>query len=81
MRSALRPQLAGLFEAPELRMRQLRELVEILTGWESKNRYEVCDSTGRVAVYVGETGDGWGSALVRNFWRLLEVRRGPGGLC
>lgn len=70
----LSTQLAGMFEAPELRMRQMRELAEILIGWETKNRYEVCDPTGRVAVYVGETGDGWGSALVRNFWPFYKAR-------
>ncbi|MCY1018013.1 phospholipid scramblase-related protein [Pyxidicoccus sp. MSG2] len=74
MSHELRMQLAGMFEAPELRMRQMRELAEILIGWESKNRYEVCDPTGRPAVYVGETGSGWGSALVRNFWPFYKAR-------
>ena len=63
MSRELRLQLTGLLEAPGLRMRQLRELVEILVPWEARNQYEVCDETGRPTVYVGETGDGWGSAL------------------
>ncbi len=67
-------QLAGLLEAPELRMRQIRELAEVLIGWEQKNSYEVCDPTGRVAVYVGEAGDGWGNALKRNFWPFYKAR-------
>ena len=74
MSMELRLQLAGMFESSELRMRQMRELAEVLIGWETKNRYEVCDSTGRVAVYVGETGDGWGSALKRNFWPFYKAR-------
>ncbi|NMO15314.1 scramblase [Pyxidicoccus fallax] len=74
MSTEMRLQLAGLLEAPSLRMRQMRELAEVLIGWESKNRYEVCDETGRVTVYVGETGDGWGSALKRNFWPFYKAR-------
>ncbi|MFP2909289.1 phospholipid scramblase-related protein [Pyxidicoccus sp. 3LFB2] len=70
----LKLQLAGLMEAPELRMRQMRELAEALIGWETRNRYEVCDPTGRVVVYVGETGDGWGSAFKRNFWPFYKAR-------
>ena len=74
MSTELRLQLAGLLEAPELRMRQLRELAEVLIGWEQKNQYEVCDETGRVTVYVGESGDGWASALKRNFWPFYKAR-------
>lgn len=74
MSHEMRMQLTGLLEAPSLRMRQMRELAEVLIGWESKNQYEVCDETGRVTVYVGETGDGWGSALKRNFWPFYKAR-------
>ncbi|MCP3136925.1 phospholipid scramblase family protein [Pyxidicoccus xibeiensis] len=74
MSRELRLQLTGLLEGPGLRMRQLRELVEVLVPWEARNQYEVCDDTGRPTVYVGETGDGWGSALKRNFWPFYKAR-------
>jgi hypothetical protein len=75
MSHELRTVLAPLLEGGvELRMRQLREWGEILIGWEARNRYEVCDAEGRPLVYVGEAGDGWGSALLRNFWPFRRVR-------
>lgn len=70
----LRHAVAGLLEAPSLRMRQFRSTVEFLVPWEARNQYEVCDELGRVAVYVGETGDGWRSALLRNFWPFYKAR-------
>jgi hypothetical protein len=78
----LRLSLAGLLEAPSLRMRQFRSTVELLVPWEARNQYEVCDENGRVSVFVGETGGGLGSALLRNFWPFHKIRlecMTPGG--
>lgn len=74
MSLALRYALAGLLSGPHLRMRQMREALELLVGWETRNRYEVCDETGRPVVYVGETGGGWGAALKRNLWPFHRIR-------
>lgn len=51
-----------------LRVRQRREIGEILTGWETKNRYEIEDPTGRTILWAGETGGGLGSLALRQFF-------------
>jgi uncharacterized protein YxjI len=70
----LRTSLSGLLEGPGLRVRQLKEWAEILVGWETHNRYEACDLDGRPVVYIGETGEGWGNALLRNLWPFRRIR-------
>lgn len=70
----LRLSLEAVLTAAQVRMRQFRETLEILIGWEGKNRYEVCDADGRNTVYVGETGEGWASRLKRNFWPFYRAR-------
>ncbi|MCP3099322.1 scramblase [Myxococcus sp. K15C18031901] len=74
MSVSLRHSLDAVLTAPRLRMRQQRELLEMLIGWEGRNRYEVCDEHGRGSLFVGETGDGWGSRLMRNFWPFYRAR-------
>ncbi len=73
MSMELRTVLAPLFEGPGLRVRQLREWPEMLVGWETRNRYEAIDLDGRFMLYLGETGEGWGNALLRNFWPFRRV--------
>ncbi|MCK8499964.1 phospholipid scramblase family protein [Myxococcus fulvus] len=70
----LRLSLEAVLTAATLRMRQFREALEILIGWEGKNKYEVCGEDGRGTVYVGETGEGWMSRLARNFWPFYRAR-------
>ncbi|NVJ22224.1 MULTISPECIES: phospholipid scramblase-related protein [Myxococcus] len=70
----LRLSLEAVLTAAQVRMRQFREALEILIGWEGKNRYEVCDAEGRDTVYVGETGEGFASQLLRNFWPFYRAR-------
>lgn len=70
----LRLALAGLLEGPGLRVQQQKEWAEILVGWETRNRYVASDANGRPVVYVGETGDGWQSSVLRNFWPFYPVR-------
>lgn len=70
----LRLALAGLLEGGGLRVQQQKEWAEILVGWETRNRYLASDLTGRPVVWVGETGEGWGQSLLRNFWPFHRVR-------
>lgn len=65
--------LASLFEGPGLQVRQQREWGEALLGWETRNRYEVIDADGRFLLYAGETGQGLGAALLRNFLPIRPV--------
>jgi uncharacterized protein YxjI len=74
MSEELRLSLSGLLEGPGIRVRQMRAWAEILVGWETRNRYEACDVTGRPVVYVGETGEGLGHSLLRNFWFFHRMR-------
>ncbi len=70
----LRGALAGLLEGPGLGMYQEKEWGEILVGWETRNRYQVYGADGRPVVYIGETGEGWGHALLRNLWSSRRIR-------
>jgi hypothetical protein len=69
----LRTALAGLLEGSAVTVRQQHEWAEILVGWETRNRYEASDENGRFMLYIGETGEGWGSALLRNLWPFRRV--------
>ncbi|QRK07730.1 scramblase [Archangium violaceum] len=73
MSPELRLTLAPLFEGSGLRIRQMRERAEILVGWETRNRYEASGLDGRFMLYIGETGEGWGTAFLRNFWPFRRV--------
>jgi hypothetical protein len=49
MSAELRLQLQPLFEADGVRVRQFREPLEMLVGFDQPNKYEVrCASTGRL---------------------------------
>ena len=69
VRQALNP----LLEGSGLCVRQIHEWAEILVGWETGNRYEAIDQNGQFMLYIGETGEGWGNALLRNFWPFRRV--------
>src|SRR5712692_6172380 len=66
--------LQSLLEGSRLTIRQALQWPEILVGWETRKRYEVADTTGRPVVYVGESGDGVVSSLLRNFWPFRTIR-------
>ncbi|RKG60955.1 scramblase [Corallococcus sp. AB011P] len=55
-----------------LRVRQVKEWGEILTGFEGRNRYEVVGDDGRPLFYAGEVGSGLGLFLLRGF---LKAKR------
>ncbi|MFN9812195.1 MAG: phospholipid scramblase-related protein [Deltaproteobacteria bacterium] len=59
----LRPLLAGGF----VEVRQQREHLEAVVGWESRNRYDVRSSEGRDFLEITEEGEGFWHALSRNF--------------
>lgn len=52
-----------------LGVRQVREMVEIFTGWETRNRYSVVGPDGRPYLYAGETSAGLGGFFLRQFLR------------
>ncbi|WP_342376189.1 phospholipid scramblase family protein [Myxococcus stipitatus] len=74
MSMELRYSLEAVLKSPMLHMRQFRETVEILIGWEGKNQYSISGEDGRNSVFVGETGEGWASGLLRNFWPFYRTR-------
>ncbi|NBD10579.1 MULTISPECIES: phospholipid scramblase-related protein [Corallococcus] len=61
-----------LRDAHALRVRQVKEWGEILTGFEGRNRYEVVGDDGRPLFFAGEVGGGIGLFLLRN---LLKAKR------
>jgi uncharacterized protein YxjI len=70
----VRTALEGLLEGPGFLIRQQKEWAEILVGWETRNRYDAISlQDARFMFYIGETGEGWGSALLRNFWPFRRV--------
>src|SRR5262245_46842742 len=73
MSTELRYQLEPLFNESSIEVRQIKEWGEILTGWETRNRYEVRGSQAGFFLYVGETGRGLGELLLRNFWPFRSI--------
>ena len=59
------PVLTGV---DSLRVRQKRELAEVFTGWETRNRYEIDDASGQPILYAGETGGGIGLLFMRQMF-------------
>jgi uncharacterized protein YxjI len=52
-----------------LRVRQVKEWGEILTGFEGRNRYEVVGHNGEPLFFAGEVGGGLGLWLLRHFFK------------
>ncbi|MCY1036642.1 phospholipid scramblase-related protein, partial [Corallococcus sp. BB11-1] len=55
-----------------LRVRQVKEWGEILSGFEGRNRYEVVGDDGHPLFFAGEVGGGVGLFLLRSF---LKAKR------
>lgn len=75
--------LAPLENAEALSVRQKKEWGEILTGWETRNRYEISDGSGQALFFAGETGGRLGAVLLRAFLRNrrpfhMEIRNPSG---
>lgn len=59
----------------QLIIRQRRELGELL-GFETRNKYEVCDQGGQVVGFCAEQSQGFLGAIVRHFlghWRSFDL--------
>lgn len=59
--------LPVLAAASSLVVHQRKEMLEVFTDFETRNRYEVLSPTGQVALYAGETGSGAMAFLTRSF--------------
>ena len=72
--------LSAIDQTPALKIRQKKEWGEILTGWETKNRYEVMDDEGQPLFFAGEVGTGIISRQFLGSRRpfTIEVRDGNG---
>jgi uncharacterized protein YxjI len=64
--------LPVLAHAPALVIRQQKELLEVFTDFETKNRYVVQLPDGQTALYAAETGGGAMAFLTRSF---LKAKR------
>lgn len=67
MSETLRLQLGPLFSDDQIKVRQFREQLEMIIGWQQANRYEVASQDGRPIFWAGEQGGGTLGALSRNF--------------
>ncbi len=61
-----------LFESSRLLVTQRKEMMEVFTGLETKNRYAVQTESGQDAFFVAELGEGAGAFFARFF---LKNRR------
>ena len=59
--------LPVLASTQSLQVVQQKEMLEVFTNFETKNRYVVQLPTGQPALYAAETGEGAGAALLRTF--------------
>lgn len=64
--------LAPIHQVHSLRVRQVKEWGEILTGFEGRNRYQVVGDSGQPLFFAGEVGGGLGLFLLRSF---LKAKR------
>ena len=59
--------LPMLASVPSLVVHQKKEMLEVFTDFETRNRYEVLSPTGQTALYAAETGGGAAAFLTRSF--------------
>lgn len=67
--------LEGLKNENQIVIRQRKELIE-LVGFETRNKYEICDSRGQVIGFCAEQQKGVLGAVLRHFlghWRSFEL--------
>lgn len=77
--------LPVLAHAPSLLVRQQKEMLEVFTGFETKNRYEILDANGQLALYAAETGGGAMAFITRSFLKskrpfTMELLHPQGGV-
>lgn len=51
----------------KLAVRQRRELLEVFSGWETRNRYEIDGADGQPLYYAAESGGGIGAFFLRQW--------------
>lgn len=59
--------IPALVHAPSLVVRQQKEMMEVFTGFETKNKYMITDPNGQIALYAAEQGEGAMDFLTRSF--------------
>lgn len=59
--------LPVLASVPSLQVVQQKEMVEVFTNFETKNRYAIQLPTGQPALFAAETGEGAGAFFARTF--------------
>jgi uncharacterized protein YxjI len=64
--------LPVLYNAPALVIRQHKEMLEVFTDFESKNRYSIQSPDGATTFYAAETGAGAWAFITRSF---LKAKR------
>ncbi|MFO0636587.1 MAG: phospholipid scramblase-related protein [Nannocystaceae bacterium] len=79
------PVLPVLARSSSLVVAQRKEWGEILTGWQTRNRYEISDPNTGLALHAGELSSGVSGFLLRGFLAAkrpftLEVRDHAGDL-
>lgn len=67
MTPELQLSLEALFTHQRLTVRQFREPLEMLVGWQQANRYEVSGEDGRPILWAAQEGSGVLEGLSRNF--------------
>lgn len=60
---------ADLVSLPRLFVKQRKEWLEILTDWETRNKYDLVTEDGRIVGHVAEHGTGIGATLIRLFFK------------
>jgi len=59
--------LPAVIGAPALVVQQHKEMLEVFTDIETRNRYSIQLPGGQLALYAAETGEGVGAFLTRSF--------------
>ncbi len=67
MTQQMQLQLEPLFNGRQVKVRQFRERLEMLLGWQQANRYEVSSEEGRPMFWAAEQANGLLGSLSRNF--------------
>ena len=55
--TAVPPGLEYLAQLDQVLIKQIKELFEILTGWETKNKYRILNSMGQPCYFAFEESD------------------------
>ena len=62
--------LPALAKSSRLQVTQRKEMIEVFSGIETKNRYAVQTEDGHDALFVAELGEGAGAFFARFFLKI-----------